>query len=87
MKFKVLYKEVEIGVLEINADGQHKYTPNHEGVRQIENEVSLIREMLVASDWRNPIPFFEERIKNAQKFNLSVIRYQTDFFKMVRVDK
>lgn len=86
MKFKVLYKEVEIGMLEINAVGQHKYTPNHEGVRQIENEVSLIREMLVASQWRDPIPFFSERIENAQKFNLRVIGYQTDLFKMVRID-
>ena len=86
MKYNVLYKDVEIGVLEINAVGQHKYTPNYEGVSQIKDEVSLIREMLVASDWRNPIPFFSERIENAQKFNLRVIRYQTDFFKMVRSD-
>lgn len=87
MKYQVLYKEVEIGVLEINAVGQHKYTPNHEGVRQIENEVSLIREMQVASDWRDPIPFFSERIENAQRFNLRVISYQTDLFKMVKVDE
>lgn len=86
MKYTILYNGVEIGVLETNAAGQHKYTPNDEGIERVKNEVSLIREMLVASDWREPIPFFSERIENAKRFNLDVIGYQTDLFTMVKTN-
>lgn len=85
MKYMILYKEIKIGVLEISEAGQYKYTPDENGVRAVKNEVSLPHDLLEKSDWREPIPFFKERIDNAKKFSLEEISYHTDFFKMVIV--
>ena len=73
-------------VLDVNEIDQYKYTPNEEAVKSIKDEVSLIHEMLEGSEWRDPIPFFKERIDNAQRFSSDVISYHTDFFKMVKTD-
>ena len=85
--YQIFYKEILIGILEVNESGQYRYTPDLEAVAGIKNEVPLIREMLEKSDWREPIPFFKERIENASRFNLEVIRYHTDLFKMVRISE
>lgn len=87
MKYQIFYKETLIGVLEINEEGQYRYTPDVEAVETLKNEVPLTREMLEKSDWREPIPFFKERIENGSRFNLDVIRYHTDLFKMVKVSE
>ena len=87
VKFLIYCKDIEIGLLEVNEKGQHKYTPNEEGVARVKDEIHLIHEMLKKSDWRNPIPFFEERIENASRFSLDVISYHTDSFKMVKVSE
>ena len=85
MKYQIFYKEIEIGLLEVNETGQHRYTANSEAVQKIKEEVPLIPEMLNGTDWREPIPFFEERILNASRFDLAVIQYHTDLFKMVQL--
>jgi hypothetical protein len=87
LKYQIFYKETLIGVLEINEEGQYRYTPDVEAVETLKNEVPLTREMLEKSDWREPIPFFKERIENGSRFNLDVIRYHTDLFKMVKVSE
>ena len=85
--YQIFYKEILIGILEVNEQGQYKYTPEVEAVESLKNEVPLIREMTEKSDWREPIPFFKERIDNASRFNLEIIRYHTDLFKMVRISE
>lgn len=87
LKYQIFYKETLIGVLEINEKGQYRYTPDVEAVESLKNEVPLTREMIEKSDWREPIPFFKERIENGSRFNLDVIRYHTDLFKMVKVSE
>lgn len=84
MKYIILYKETKIGVLEINNEGKYKYTPEEAGIDAIKNTVSLNHEMLQKSDWRDPIPFFKERIDNASRFSKTEIAYHTDFFRMVK---
>jgi hypothetical protein len=84
LKFRVFYKEIEIGLLEVNENKQHRYTANSEAVQKIKDEVQLIPEMLQSNDWRKPIPFFEERIMNASRFDLQVIQYHTDLFRMIQ---
>ena len=85
MKYKILYKETLIGVLEINEKNQYKYTPDFDGVEKVNKEVSLIHEMLEGSDWRDPIPFFKNRIDNAKRFSKeNYISSQTDSFRMVK---
>ena len=87
MKYEIYYKNTLIGVLEVNIDGQHKYTPNKEGVQIAKKDVSLSHEMQVQSDWREPIPFFKNHIENAKRFSDGkIIDYHTDPFKMIRVE-
>lgn len=83
-KYQVFYKEKQIGLLEVNEQGQHRYTANSEAVDSIKNEVPLIPEMLNGTDWVDPIPFFKERLDNGSRFDLTVIQYHTDLFKMVQ---
>ena len=84
LKYQVFYKEIEIGLLEVNENGQYRYTANSEAVESIKNEVPLIPEMLEGTEWVDPIPFFKERIDNGGRFDLTVIQYHTDFFRMVK---
>ena len=58
MKYKVFYQKTKIGVLEINEKNQYKYTPDVKGTQKVKKSIEIFYEMLVASDWRDPIPFF-----------------------------
>ena len=84
-KYKIFYGPIEIGVLEINTDGKYRYTPNEKGLEEVKNQVSLNNELLKKSDWRDPIPFFKERLDNASGFQSDVIAYHTDLFRMVKM--
>ena len=69
MKYKVSYKDIEIGTLEVNEEGQHKYTPNQEGIEKIKDQTVLLHEMLEPDeDFGDPIPFFQNRLRNNEKF-------------------
>lgn len=83
-KYSILYKSTKIGVLEINEKGQYKYTPDLTAVEKVKNDVSLIHDMLESSDWRDPIPFFKNRIENAKRFSDVEIGYHTDNFMMIK---
>lgn len=85
MKYTVFYDGTQIGVLEINEKGQHKYTPNMEGVKTVQESISLFYELLEKSDWREPIPLFKNRIADATGFmQEDYIANQTDKFVLVR---
>lgn len=76
------YKDILLGHLEI-WEGKHRYTPITENVRRVEREVPLIREVIQGYDWGKPIPFFQERIRNATRFGKEkCIRYHTDLYTM-----
>lgn len=87
MKYKVFYLETKIGVLEINEKNKYKYTPDVEGTQKVKKNIEIFYEMLVASDWRDPIPFFQNRINDAKRFSQEKdIKNQTDPFRMIRED-
>lgn len=85
MKYKIFYDTTEIGVLEINTEGKYRYTPNEAGVEKVKNEISLSYDLKEKTEWRDPIPFFKERLDNASGFPSDVIAYHTDLFRMVRI--
>ncbi len=85
MKYKIFYDTTEIGVLEINTDGKYRYTPNMEGVKEVKDKISLSNELQIKSEWRDPIPFFKERLDNASGFQSDIIAYHTDLFRMVKM--
>ena len=85
MKYAVFYQDTKIGILEINEKGQHKYTPDVVGTEAVKDRIAIFYEMLNKTEWRDPIPFFENRIRDAKKFSSDdVISKQTDSFKMVK---
>ena len=84
MKYNIFYKDVKIGVLEINDEGKHKYTPDDNGVETIKDDVSLF--LLEKTEWTDPIPFFQNRINDAKKFSHEEdIRSHSAFFRMVKI--
>ena len=86
MKYQVFCGEILIGKLEISDDEkQHRYTPNEDGVKAAKSKFSLSHDMVEPSDWREPIPFFKNRIENAKRFsNGDVITSHTDPIRMVK---
>ena len=83
MKYTVYYKETVIGILEINGEGKHKYTPDDDGIEAVKNETLLMHELLEKSDWRSPIPFFRTSIEDAKRFSQEKdIRSHTNHFRM-----
>ena len=85
IRYAIYCKEIQIGILEIQ-NGLYRYTPDFENVEKVKYEIHLIHEMLQKSDWRKPIPFFEERIYNASRFGTEDnIKYHTDPFRMIMI--
>lgn len=83
VRYTILYRDIRIGVLEINENGQYKYTPNQKGIEKVKEEVSLTHEMLEETSWREAIPFFKNRLEDAKKFGeTKVVTTHRDFFKM-----
>lgn len=68
-KYIVSYKGLEIGVLEVNEKGQHRYTPNIKNLKTVKKDVGIIYELFEPSGWRDPIPFFHNRIQDAKRFD------------------
>lgn len=86
MKYEIYYKKIVIGVLEINDVGQHKYTPDCDGVEKAKKEVSIHHALTEKKDWGEPIPYFENRINNAKRFSQEdVIGYHSDQIRMIKV--
>lgn len=87
MRYEIIYKDLLLGVLLINSSGLYKYTPNSANTEKAMAEISLGSELTQPTDWREPIPFFSNRIENAKRFSLEDdIRTQKDFLRMVRTE-
>lgn len=85
IRYHVYVKKVKIGILEINEEGLHRYTPIEEGVRYVEKSVPILHDLEVKSDWREPIPFLDNRIRDASRFNSEdFIINQTDPFVLIK---
>ena len=86
-KYTVLYGTTPIGVLEINERGQHRYTPNTEGIEAVRTSISLFYELLEKSDWREPIMVLKNRLDDAKRFGeIDYISNQTDNLILIRED-
>lgn len=87
MRYRIFYKEIEIGMLEISADGnQHKYTPNPDGIVLVKDDAPLTSKMMEGTNgWEEPIPFFKNRIEDAKRFfHENNITKHTDNIHMVK---
>lgn len=80
-RYKVFFKDTLLGILEVDENNKHKFTTNEEGVNAAKEETVLIVEIVNGTDgFVDPIPFFENRLKNAERLGLDEIRYHTDYF-------
>ena len=89
MRYRIFYEDIEIGMLEISADGnQHKYIPNPDGIALIKDYAPLTRKMVEGTNgWEPAIPFFRNRIEDAKRFSHDeCITKHTDNIRMVRED-
>ena len=85
--YKVYYEGQKIGTLEVE-NGKHRYTPDEEGVLIKKNELSVFPELFNKTEWREPIPLFQNRIDDAKRFGIEdEIRNQTDGFCLKMVEK
>lgn len=90
-KYKVSYNGVEIGVLFIKTNEKevkHRYIPALKGLKEVGKDLILFPELFENSGcWVNPLPVFENRIKDAKRFgNDSVIANQTDGFVLEKIE-
>lgn len=89
MRYRIFYEDIEIGMLEISADGnQHKYTPNPDGIDLVKDHAPLTRKMVEGTNgWEPAIPFFRNRIEDAKRFSHDeCITKHTDNIRMIRED-
>ena len=85
--YTILYKDIVIGRLEIDEAGRHRYTPREEGAAFLANELILPAEMRLPQDWGKPIPIFQNKIRNAERFGRERdITSFTDHFRMILED-
>ncbi len=83
--YRIFYWGLEIGLLEINEQGQHRYTPIPETTRQV--SLAPFRELETGQDWGRPIPLFQNRINDARRFHAERdITRVTDHFRMLIVE-
>ena len=79
-QYEVFYRDTLIGHLTVDtATNRYRYLPNPEGVREVEATACLLWVMKEGTDgFEEPIPFFQNRIYNMKRWNLTVVNYQTD---------
>lgn len=78
--YQVFYKDTLIGHLTVDTGvNQYRYLPCPEGVAKVEKAACLLRVMVEGQpQFDEPIPFFQNRIYNMKRWNLTVVNYQTD---------
>ena len=59
IKYNVWFKDICIGSLHINEEGQHKYVVNSAAVEEAEKSHTLVAEAKTERDWGEPIEFFD----------------------------
>ena len=86
-KYRIDCKEIPVAILEMS-EGKHKCTPILEGLLNPEvQQVSIPHEIESGQDWGEPIPFFANKINNAERFGREeTIGSFTDPFRMVLIE-
>lgn len=86
IKYEVFHDDIKIGLLEINEEGQHRYTPIEEHMEYIKTSCWPFYELWEKSEWREPIPLLKNRIEDARRFHCEEnIRNQTDGYRLIMI--
>ena len=86
-KYRIDCKSIPVAVIEISG-GRYRCTPVLEGLLNPEvQNVPLPVEIAQGQDWGDPIPFFQNKIRNAERFGREDdIGSFTDPFRMVLLE-
>lgn len=81
-EYEVFYKDTLIGILTVDTiEDRYCYEPNNEGVEKVKDTACLLKVMIEGSNgFIEPIPFFQNRLRNMKRAGLRVVNYQTDWF-------
>ncbi len=81
-RYEFFYRDILIGVLEVDpVTKKHNYIPDADGVKEASDRACLLRVMKEGTgDFVEPIPFFDNRLRNMKRFGLHEMNYQTDYF-------
>ncbi len=85
--YTILCKDIVIGKLQIDDQNRYRYLPREEGIRVVEQNFPLLNDFKKEHDWGEPIPFFQNKIRNASRFGRELdIGSFTDPFRMILQD-
>ena len=86
-RYELFYREIFLGILQVDGQGRHCYIPDAEGTVRADVLLPLNREIRDGTDgFGDPIPFFQCRLRDMQRWNLTEINYQTDWFLLRRCE-
>jgi len=82
MKYRVKYNDVTIGLYNVISNRCVEYTIDKEAINQLEKRGLKVIPIILKEYTGKGIPFFDNRIKNCQRFsdvnNTNIIGYHTD---------
>ena len=79
-QYAVYYRDIRIGTLRVEG-GKHWYLPCEAGVRAAEKHTFLTKEMREGTPgFEEPIPFFQNRLYQMKRWNMTEMNYATDYF-------
>lgn len=81
-KYKVLYEDVQIGILSIE-ENSYVYVPNEEEIARLNKNGNRVLNCLREKIEAKTIPFFETRIIDAKRFKNVSVGYHTDPYQLV----
>jgi len=81
-KYKVLYENVQIGLLVIK-ENSYMYVPDEEEIANLNKNGHRVLNCLREKIEAETIPFFETRITDAKRFKNVSIGYHTDPYELV----
>lgn len=86
-RYELFYRDILIGTLEVDTiTKKHNYIPDADGVIAANDRACLLRVMKEGTgNFTEPIPFFDNRLRNMKRNGLHEINYQTDFFTLREV--
>ena len=79
-QYELYYNKTLLGILTVNND---KYF--YEVSDEINQVLDQIFDFLKTNQCSDSFPFFEKRIEDMKKFNLTELKYQTDNYKLIKI--
>lgn len=84
--YEFYYKDILLGHLDVNDDGQHCFTACPDGVAAVRDTVPLMPLIEHGTGgYVKPSPFFYTRIGHMKQWKLTELNYQTDWFLLRKI--